>query len=481
MNELRILVARLGWPCPSTRWWAIQELSAFLGGSTTKLSTEEVLLHQLSSCKLEIEVVEILFIFWIAKQEYQYLPPKNLVDSIHKHSILSDWILFRITGKTISAEYNLKVVPKDFEIPTDFKKVQGIDIPNVYLATMESLWEVSSLPFVEQMAFEWSMSASLYSESPYQGDLAYFRRSLGDGVTGSYSARTSKRGISAYLRTLAVAKKFWQMPPDLVNTKALNALPINPTLAFLKSQRPSWFPEKTDFLGDNESINFSLTSMIASIEQQRPGDELITFHSPVNISPELCVELSLVRWTQEQGAESEERNLLDSITDYLATEPLYESIFRHPLDVETIIQPPTFKDLTESNIRAWPLARALNFNRIGYLQHDLYPSRLFFPTLPGLFEAVIRPQSGHLEVVIDEQVISEFYYWNVGWAPVRPAQLGGNCGTALISNGKEYRKTGGSARKELKSFYVWRVRKLRRKDTYEEFDETISTGVLLVD
>lgn len=480
MNELRILVARLGWPCPSTRWWTIQELSAFLGDSTTKLSTEEVLLHQLISCKLEIEVVEILFIFWIAKQEYHYLPPKNLVDSIHKHSILSDWILFRITERTISVDCNLKVVPKDFEIPTDFKKVQGIDIPNVYLATMRRLGEVSSLPFVEQMAFEWSMSASLYPESPYQGDLAYFRRSLGDGFTGSYSARTSKRCISAYLRTLAVAKELWQMPLGLTNSYALNALPINPTFAFLKSQRPGWFPEKKDFLGDNESINLSLTSMMECIEQQRPGDELIAFHSQVNISPELCVELSLVRWSQELSFELDEANILGYIDEYMAVEPLLTSSNRSPLDTVTLIHPPTFKELMEPNIKAWPLARALDFNRIGYLQHDLYPSRLFSPTLPGLFEASIRPRNGHLDVEVGDQVVSELYYWNAGWGDTRPIQLGGNCGTALISRGKEYRKTGESNKKMLKHFYHWQIRKLQRKNIYDEFSETVRARVLFV-
>ena len=65
MNDLRMLIARLGWPSTSARWWAMQELAARLGESATKVETEYSLLQLLRSRKLEAEVVEVLCIFWI--------------------------------------------------------------------------------------------------------------------------------------------------------------------------------------------------------------------------------------------------------------------------------------------------------------------------------------------------------------------------------------------------------------------------------
>ena len=76
---------------------------------------------------------------------------------------------------------------------------------------------------------------------------------------------------------------------------------------------------------------------------------------------------------------------------------------------------------------------------IGYLQLDLYPSRLFLPTLPGVAEAEMSPYDGQLAVKIRDKVVATVSYWNAGWGPARPRQLGGNCGTALLSRGKAYR------------------------------------------
>lgn len=52
----------------------------------------------------------------------------------------------------------------------------------------------------------------------------------------------------------------------------------------------------------------------------------------------------------------------------------------------------------DNDCKAWPLAGTLDYDRMGYLQHDLYPSRLFFPTVLGLHEVEITPHNGQLEV-----------------------------------------------------------------------------------
>ena len=68
MEDLRILVARLGWPSTAARWWTMQELAARLGAPASKGTTEAALLEFLGTRKLEAEVVEALVVFWMAAQ-----------------------------------------------------------------------------------------------------------------------------------------------------------------------------------------------------------------------------------------------------------------------------------------------------------------------------------------------------------------------------------------------------------------------------
>jgi hypothetical protein len=134
----------------------------------------------------------------------------------------------------------------------------------------------------------------------------------------------------------------------------------------------------------------------------------------------------------------------------------------------------------EEQCKAWPLAAPLGFDRLGYLQHDLYPGRLFLPTLPGTDLAELTPCDERLEVNVDEQVIADLCYWNAGWGTARPIQFSGNCGTALISRGTGYREGAVSTEGSVRSFYLWQVRTLHRDNTFDSFNQTLTTGVMFV-
>jgi hypothetical protein len=152
-----------------------------------------------------------------------------------------------------------------------------------------------------------------------------------------------------------------------------------------------------------------------------------------------------------------------------------------PLSTTTLVIPPTFEQLVNKDCKAWPLAGTLDFDRIGYLQHDLYPSRLFLPTMPGAANVIeITPRDGHLQASIKDQVIAELHYWNAGWGPAQPWQFRGNCGTALISRGTAYRESSDTDNETLRAFYFWQVRTLYRNRNFDEFSETITTGVIFI-
>lgn len=478
MNDLQILIARLGWPSTSARWWTMQELAARLGDQTTRRGTESALLQLLHSRKLEAEVVEILCVFWIAAKGHGYSPAVELSKNIPKHSLLSNLLIEDLGLSACSCDTYLEELPEDFKIPDDFDSVQGVDLPKIFKATLHKLEIYSGLPFVRRMAFEWTANRTAYPEAPYQGDLSHFSQSLGDGFIRSLSSRTSLRVISAYLRTLAIAEQRWGMPSDLAGEKSLLALPVHPTLAFLRPKRPLWFPTSADFDGDSKQVEAAFRALIARVEAAHPGDELISFSSPITISAERCVEVSLVRWAQDPGSKVVDGHLGAHLSSFWAQRGVLTSSAPHPLSTTTIVSPPKLEELVDKDSQAWPLAGTLDFDRIGYLQHDLYPSRLFLPAISGLQE--VTPHNEHLEIKVKDQVVANLLYWNAGWGSVRPKPYGGNCGTALISRGKTYRKDLGFQVRSLRAFYLWQIRTLHRSVTFEEFRETLATGTVFV-
>lgn len=480
MDDLRILIARLGWPSTTARWWTMQELAARLGAPASKAETEAALLEFLSTRKLEAEVVEALCIFWIATQTYCYQVCPTLAESISKPSILSELLLESLGLWADTPVAGLEEVPEDYEIPQDFNGVQGADLPRIFRTSMTEIEGATELPFVRQMAFEWSVNKGAYPDAPFQGDPWHFSRPLGDGFIGHISSRTAIRMISAYLRTLSVAEELWGMPPEWAEEMALLALPVHPTLALLRPKRPSWFPGPTDFYGDNKATGTAVRGLVEAVQRASPGDELIAFMSPVEISMERCMEVSVVRWNQVAGGCIGDENLAEHLKGFWRSGQMLLSDAPEPLSTTTILMSLIPHSVADEKSRAWPLAKPLGLDRLGYLQHDLYPGRLFFPTMSGHSLLEVTPREGQLEIKSGSDVIADFSYWNAGWGPVRPMQLDGNCGTALVSKGTAYRVSPSAATQDVRSFYFWRVRTLHRKGTFDSFDETLSFGVVFV-
>lgn len=480
-DELHILIARLGWPSTSTRWWAMQELALRLAEQATKTATEAALLGHLRERKLEAEVVEVLFIFWLATKGLHYVPSPVLISSIPKPSLLAAMLMADLGFAVVDDAGDLKQLPIGFEAPQDFGGVQGVDLPRFFLTRMMKLEHYTGLPFEGQMAFEWSSNRAAYPDAPYQGDAGHFLRRMGDGFVGHLSTRTAVRAISAYLRTLGVGVHFWKMPVPLAEQFSLSALPLHPTLAFLRPCKPDWYPPSgLDRWADLEATEASLKSLLSQVEQARPGDELIAFSSPVHVSMELCIEVSIIRWSQAAGGNVADAELAAHLSSFWSSARELSSSFATPFATTTSVQPVSFNELIDKESACCPLAGFLDFKRMGYLQHDLFPSRLFVPTLSGTTTVDIVPVGGHLEARLNGEPVAELYYWNAAWGPVRPTQLSGNCGTALISRGTRYRDTSGGSTKAMRNFYLWQLRTLRRKGGYDGFSEELTFGVMFV-
>jgi len=481
MDELRILIARLGWPSTSARWWTMQELAARLGKHSLLVETESELLQLLRSRRLEAEVVEVLCIFWMAAQAHNYSPTSKLTDSISRCSILADLLLQSMGLSLCPHDNGSDEVPEEFEIPQDFDGIQGSDLPRIFRTSMVELENETGLPFVEQMAFEWSANQAAYPDVPFQGGPWHFSRPLGNDLVTQISSRTALRGISAYLRTLDVAKKYWAMPTDRADKEALRAMPIHPTLAFLRPRRPAWFPGMTEYDGDHASIEASIQALVGRVQAARTGDELIAFSSPIVMSMERCVEVSFVKWSQTAGSSIADADLAEHLKDFWTDGRGLSGVAPGALSTTTLLHSPSIDQVIDDESKSWPLASLLGYDCWAYLQRDLYPGRLFLPTAPGSEQVELTPNEGQVAIRVDDHAFADLIYWNAGWGEALPKQSDGNCGTALVSRTAGFLKGVRSTDVETRSFYLWQVRTLQRSNSYDRsFSQALATGAMFV-
>lgn len=478
--DLEMLIARLRWPIAATRWWAMQELAALLLCSEENGEVATRLLAELSRCRLEAEAVEVLCVFWIAvKQGYGPLP--DLVAYLHRPSLLAVMLLhemkLKVCGQPVPP---LLVASDDFEVPARFLDIQGLSIPRIYLTRLERLERDLGLPFVSQCAFEWSRNEAAYPEAPLQGDLGYFVRSLGNSATGGFASRAMLRMLSAYQRTLDVARIFWGLPEKIICSLAVEALPFDPTLAFLRPARPPWLPKLGKHVTvDEPSVEAFLGDTLKALAEAKSGAVLLALASPIYVASDEIVELSVVRWRQWGTAAVNARDLAGRF--YSRQERWEYGVCRAPVWGGATMVPTTdLERVLDHETKAAPMAVVYGFNRIGYLQKDLYPTRLYYPIVTGFDGGlVVEPMGGELKISANYGHVATANYWNAGWSPVHPQTMSGLCGTALVGTMESFQAKGEPA--PDRNFYLWRITRLRRTSGYGAFtpDEP-ECGVVLL-
>lgn len=478
-EDLEMLVARLRWPIAMTRWWAMQELAALLLSPETHGAVSKRLLEEVTRCRLEAEAVEVLCIFWMAvKQGCGSLP--DLVSALTRPSLLAALLLSDMELKLRRGPNPpLEMVPEDFEVPARFRDIQGIDVPRIYHTRLVQLERDTGLPFVSQCAFEWSRTEGAYPEAPIQGDLGYFIRPFGDGATGSFASRAMLRMMTAYQRTLDVARVFWGAPEEIVWPLAVAALPVDPTLAFLRPARPSWVPDLgNQVTADATSVKAFIGSMCDAMAVAQSGAVLLAFVSPVYVDSYEIVELSVVRWRQWGTAAVEACDLATRF--YGRQERCDYGVCQAPeWGLTTFVPMAELEHVLDHETNAAPMAAVYGFNRIGYLQKDLYPSRLYYPIITGLDgKLTVEPMGSELKISAAHGPVATTCYWNAGWSPVHPAVMTGFSGTALVTTTDSLQAKGEPI--PDMHFYLWRISRLRRSSGYEPFvaDEPVC-GVVM--
>ena len=477
--ELELLMTRLRWPVASTRWWAMQELATLLLSPATQAEVCQRLLQELRTSRLEAETVELLSVFWMAFKRGWVVAPE-LANEVQQPSLLAVRLLVDMGQKvTSNRALPLQLAPSNFEVPASFKRVQGADVPRIYLTLMGHLEKTSGRPFVSQFAFEWSESAAAYPDAPHPGDLVYFVRLAGDRGTASFASRVLLRMLTAFQRTLAVAVAFWRMPESAAYEWARYALPLEPTIAFMQPSRPTWVPQ----LGRSSVIDQAvITEFIyearLNLTATKPEAVLLAMATPIVITALEIIELSVVRW-RKWGTGSVDADSFASRARTHQWDGAYGDFDARAWGTRSRLSSPDLVAVLDEDTQAAPMAAIHNVERVGYLQKDLYPNRLYLPVITGKQEVDVAPRGGELLVSIAGKKYATSAYWNAGWSPGHPAEIGGFCGTGLVAEGEATPVPSEPLADQY--FYFWTVTRLSRPSEYGAYEEAPAVhGVLML-
>lgn len=178
-----------------------------------------------------------------------------------------------------------------------------------------------------------------------------------------------------------------------------------------------------------------------------------------------------MHWLQVGDSEVADQDLASHLDFFWRDMPMLPSVPTTPLDKKTWLGAVPIDQLLDDRSASLPLAGRMDLGRMGYLQLDLYPSRLFMPTLAGTVQTEVRQVGSTLEVLVDEQVVANYAHWNAGWGPVRPGPLSGACGAALVSRGTKYREIPAAEGLVVRSLFFWQVRLLQPRRGHPLFDD----------
>lgn len=475
-TEICLLLARLKWPIPGTKWWAMQELADLLADSRYQAQVEESLKAELIYCGFETEVVELLFVFWMAQYKgYQAQP--SLANYVKARSVLSSMLLSELAPESLfkgDLSSPFLLAPTEFTLNDDFIAAQGRAVPLMFITKLKELEQETDFPFTAQYAFEWARSLARVPSQDYCVD--YFLDSPRDEMTGQFVTQDSHRGRSAYLRTILIAKEFWEMPDSWATHLSLLALPINPTLADLRSSKPPWL-HKWGFQGPatTESIAAYVTNAIDTCNRSSDNRVLAALSFPIRLSENEILDLNLTLWAQWGIADVDE-------TALLSKDP---HGYNGGFEGDGLVRPSTFsvrpiEELRDDVSSSAPAAGRLFPFRYGYLHTDIESRGWYVPLCTRANSKIrIQPSSNRLEFVEDKTTLGETGFWNAGWDPCHPKGCEPFCGTYLTLNNEHLPSFWDEP--PTSYFYLWECKKLQRKQSHNSYNRECYGGIVRYD
>ncbi len=454
---IKMLVARVKLPVPSVKLWTIDQLSHLLIEGNS--SVEGFLKEELANRKQESECVEMLCVFLAAKSR-GYECPANLGCYIKARSTLSDLILSELLTCPVDfgtyAYASLPVINLEGDNHR-FDYYQGRHVPHLYSSCLKREEKNTGIPFADYFQSEWN---NTYKYQPQSGvSVDYFFGRDRQRATGQFYTQASHRGRSAYLRTIEVAKDFYEMPDSYAEHLSIVALPIEPAYMGLRPQKPIWLPEWDKKVPPNrDSLIFFVEQVLADFAKYENSLDLLALSLPIKINSNHWVDLTIVKAIADPdqiNIQLEERSGCFSVGSLMEEKLSYE-LSNKKMTSELVLA-----------VIPYPL------NRYGHWHSDLESRGFYVPKCDADDRSVQgSSKEGFYYYTVDGVQIGYSSFWYRHWQPVHPKGLRSLCGTFTVVEKNKYSKWSKND-EGLNEMYVCNATILKSEESYRECDAEV--------
>lgn len=457
-----ILISRLMIPIASTKWFVAQQLVELLLSKQYYSIVQSKLLAALSKCKVELECIEIISIFYFASCKGG-VPPLKIAELINARSICSDLMLLNMGLEPSVGNYAFDAKTFEFYTKASMRRIfnssNGTDFPPVYMNTLEDLQTQSvspfPLPFTEVMLSEWCRMQK--TAEHFDSYLSYYLNSEGYNRDMTAMVYPSKglRARSAYLRALEFAKVNFNLPEQWHVFEANIAFPFDSCLFQLKPEklieldRYAWSIEQAE-------LTREISRCALDINNEIEGQVLGAISFPMSIDENSFLEVDIYR--VEGGLE---HNNFEEVLPWIWR--CSESIFDYSKDIYSQTeQGPDFNFLVS---RSYPLKHYGHW-------HSEIESRGYFSPVPLDKETklVLKNVDNSIEYSIGNNRIGTFKFANCNWQPSYYKDGKPNTITKLMLDSKN-RKYWQSEYGKPESLLCI-IKLFQRDDSYKDFEET---------
>lgn len=424
---LQLLTLRLEWPASRVRWEAAHELARLIAQGAA--GAAEALLSWISSRDLESEAalgVSIIHAFDLGR----HFDVADVVAVIRSPSLLSDQLLrASFPGTSVpSATYGYAMGSwlVEREDKSYFDRNLGQVIALRYRSRLQSLEARSGFPFLLRWFAEWNWLRRRY-DLPLSGRPDYIWADGPRDNTSNVQVRQTEAYVSAYLRTLAFAVEDWDLPLDMAEAAAMEALPLCRGLAGLRPiERPAWSFDSLKHRKAGGARRAAERAWASAARSVGAGQKPLSLRTTDHTDEEF-LQLTLRRVLRDPGQ-------VEAVPEHEDAERLPWSVVEDPyaamsglLTVAIDHDPPAGEYLTTTVLAA-------KFPR---LQIEFFPTDIELAH-PKLFEEGVstRATEDSLDLVAGGDVVSGWRYWYSDWEPTHPREISAYWGRLTSIDGR---------------------------------------------
>lgn len=424
-----IAAARLALPIPTAKLLTAQEFAKALSTSAGRQVGWPALLEWMGTRKFESEVLEGLVPVVISRCTSQ--EANELRKTIQRPSLAMDVMLAAATGQSVLLPSwqgcHSGPAPKFAELSAEEALLEsGQILPGVFSTEFEELQDKSGKPFFRQWAYEYQTLE--VTRGFLQGEhFDYFSKSE-QGASGMVVSQRSHAARSAFLRTLAYANEYWNMPLDRALDVATAALPGEPALLRMAPGLPPRFAGKLyDAVDGNELAAESIASKVLDALSSDPLTFPMHFSGCVYDSPTLTIDVSAFAIPMVAGYEA-------NIWVHWYQRMLGNAQLERDSSFALVISALRGRRLAGDPSLVAPLLAPILPKRVGYFHADLIQRSPYLPAwVPGDHPILAHPREGGMALEMDGKLVGTMRHWMANWNPLvlRDAPTGTACSTHI--------------------------------------------------